>query len=42
MILTYDHYVLAHENENCPSWVKNERYSYCENFNKIFTFFFRK
>lgn len=41
MNLTYDYYLLAHNDEN-PAWVKNERYSYCENFSKIFAFFKRK
>ncbi|MFR7592388.1 MAG: hypothetical protein ACLUVC_13155 [Longibaculum sp.] len=40
--LTYDYYLLAHQHNEYPEWVKSERYFYCDNFIKFLSFFRKK
>lgn len=41
MSCSHDFYVLS-QTDNCPEWVRQERYSYSDNcFSRIFSFFKR-
>lgn len=42
MNITYDYYLLNRNNNTYPSWITSERYFYCENFSRFFSFFRKK
>lgn len=42
MNLNQQFYLSQYNNDNCPTWVKNERYSYCEQLYRIFSLFRKK
>jgi len=38
MNVSYNYFLLAHNYEICPSWIKCEHYFNCASFSKLFPF----